>query len=166
MAAAGAMAIALAWTSCAQAQYDSYYQGYGQESGYGTGTGADAAAQAPPAYGTEGSSGSGDTWSQVGWGALAAASNLVYVPAKLVYAGLGGLTGGLALGLTGGDLSTAQQIWDPSLGGDYFLTPGQIQGEKGVSFAGAAGLTQPVPAVPPPGDAPPPIDPGTSQYGG
>jgi hypothetical protein len=163
MAAAGAMAIALAWTSGAQAQYDSYYQGYGQDPGYGTGA---APAQAPAAYGTESSYEGGDTWSRVGWGALTAVSNLAYVPAKLVYAGLGGLTGGLALGLTGGDMSTAQQIWEPSLGGDYFLTPGQIQGEKGVSFAGAAGLTQPVPAVPPPGDAPPPIDPGTSQYGG
>ena len=35
----------------------------------------------------------------------------VYMPAKLVYAALGGLTGGLALGLTGGDMQTAENVW-------------------------------------------------------
>lgn len=90
--------------------------------------------------------GSSDTWSQVGWGALTGLTNLVYVPAKLVYAGIGGLTGGLALGLTGGDVGTAQAIWEPSLYGDYFLTPEMIQGEDGISFAGApAELTAPLP---------------------
>jgi hypothetical protein len=88
----------------------------------------------------------GDVWEQIGWGALTGLSNLLYVPAKLAYAGLGGLTGGLALGLTGGDLNTAESIWEPSLKGDYFLTPGMIQGQDPISFAGApAGLTGEVP---------------------
>jgi hypothetical protein len=84
-----------------------------------------------------------DVWSQVGWGVLTGLSNLLYVPAKLAYAGLGGLTGGLALGLTGGDMSTAESIWEPSLKGDYFLTPSMIQGQESFSFAGASppGLT-------------------------
>ncbi len=82
------------------------------------------------------SGGGSDTWSTVGWGALTGLSNLLYVPAKLAYAVLGGLTGGLALGLTGGDVDTAKAIWEPSLGGDYFLTPGMIQGEESFSFAG------------------------------
>ena len=81
---------------------------------------------------------SDDVWSQVGWGALTGLSNLIYFPAKLAYASLGGLTGGLALGLTGGDMSTAESIWEPSLRGDYFLTPSMIQGEDPISFAGAA----------------------------
>jgi len=102
-------------------------------------------------YATSEPTGSDDTWTRVGWGCLTGLSNLVYVPAKLVYASLGGLTGGLALGLTGGDLNTAEAIWEPSLTGDYFLTPGMIQGEEPISFAGApAGLT----SEPPPVDSP------------
>src|SRR5262245_3671449 len=62
-----------------------------------------------------GSSGQ-DTWTAVGWGALTGLSNLIYVPAKLAYATLGGVTGGLALGLTGGDLQAAEAIWEPSFG--------------------------------------------------
>jgi hypothetical protein len=89
-------------------------------------------------YAKSESAGSDDTWTRIGWGALTGLSNLVYVPAKLAYAGLGGLTGGLALGLTGGDLSTAEAIWEPSLRGDYFLTTGMIQGQDPISFAGAA----------------------------
>ena len=85
----------------------------------------------------EDDAGSSDTWVSVGWGALTGLSNLLYVPAKLAYAGIGGLTGGLALGLTGGDMTTAESIWEPSLGGDYFLTPQMVQGEDSISFAGA-----------------------------
>ena len=156
MAAAAVMAVALGWTPCARAQDDSY----GQDSGYGTGPAAPA-----PGEVAEQSSG-GDTLSQVGWGALAVVSNLVYVPAKLVYAGLGGLTGSMALGLTGGDLSTAQQIWEPALGGDYFLTPGMLQGEEAVSFAGApAELTGQTPPAQAPGEEPAPTDSGEPHYG-
>ena len=49
----------------------------------------------------QGSSTSEDTWTAVGWGALTGLSNLIYVPAKIVYASMGAVTGGLALGLTG-----------------------------------------------------------------
>jgi hypothetical protein len=99
-----------------------------------------------------------DVWSQVGWGALTGLSNLLYFPAKLVYAGLGGLTGGLALGLTGGDMSTAESIWEPSLKGDYFLTPSMVQGQDPISFAGGTpGLTGAAPLPDDPaGSAPPP----------
>jgi hypothetical protein len=162
IAAATLAAAALAWVPGAVAQDDTYYQGYAQDPGAYN---ADPAAPAPEA--TTHASGGGDTLSQIGWGALTAVTNLAYVPAKLAYAGLGGLTGSLALGLTGGDMSTAQQIWEPSLGGDYFLTPGQIQGEKGVSFAGAAPqLTEPAPAAPGASDDAPPTDPVAPQYGG
>ena len=98
-------------------------------------------------------SSSNDVWTDVGWGALTGLSNLLYVPAKLVYAGLGGLTGGLALGLTGGDVNAAEAIWEPSVYGDYFLTPSMVQGEEPISFAGASSeLTNPEP----PEQAPPP----------
>ena len=89
--------------------------------------------------------GGSDTWSAVGWGVLTGLANVVYVPAKLVYAGLGGLTGGMALGLTGGDTKTAESIWEPSLFGDYFLTPSMVQGQEPFSFAGT-----PTAAPPPP----------------
>lgn len=164
MAAAAVAAATLAWAPCAPAQDDTYYQGYAQDPGAYT---ADPAA--PAAEAAAPTSGGGDTLSQIGWGALTAVTNMAYVPAKLLYAGLGGLTGGLALGLTGGDMSTAQQIWEPSLGGDYFLTPGQLQGEKGVSFAGAAAqLTEPLPGTPgaPAGETAAPSDPAAPQYGG
>jgi hypothetical protein len=117
--------------------------------------GAWSAGNDPAAF-DSGPSGS-DTWSAVGWGALTGLSNLLYVPAKLAYAGLGGLTGGIALGLTGGDVETAEKIWQPSLGGDYFLTPSMIQGEDSFSFAGGpagAGAVLPDDAYPvtPPDD--------------
>src|SRR5262249_61773547 len=46
-------------------------------------------------------SGESDTWSTVGWGVLTGLANVVYVPAKLVYATPGGGTGRVAPGLTG-----------------------------------------------------------------
>ena len=109
----------------------------------------------------ENSGSSSDTWAAVGWGALTGLSNLVYVPAKLVYASLGGLTGGLALGLTGGDMNTAQAIWEPSLGGDYFLTPQMVQGEDSISFAGAPSQI----SATPPDEAPPNSAPDDPHFG-
>jgi len=70
-----------------------------------------------------------------GWGSLAAISNLGYIPAKLVYSVLGGVTGGLAYGLTLGDLDTAQNVWTTSMGGTYVLTPRNLRGEDPIAFA-------------------------------
>jgi hypothetical protein len=70
-----------------------------------------------------------------GWGSLSAVSNLGYIPAKLTYSLLGGLTGGLAYGLTLGDVDTAQNIWTTSMGGTYVLTPRMLRGEDAVAFA-------------------------------
>ena len=70
-----------------------------------------------------------------GWGALAAVSNLGYMPAKLVYALFGGLTGGLAYVVTLGDYDTSKEIWTASLGGTYVLTPGMMRGEEPIVFA-------------------------------
>ena len=70
-----------------------------------------------------------------GWGSLTAITNLGYMPAKLVYAVLGGVTGGLAYGLTLGDIDTAQNIWTTSMGGTYVLTPRNLRGEDPIAFA-------------------------------
>ena len=69
-----------------------------------------------------------------GWGSLAALSNLAYIPAKLVYSVMGGVTGGLAYGLTLGDLDTAQNVWTTSMGGTYVLTPRNLRGEEPIAF--------------------------------
>jgi hypothetical protein len=74
-----------------------------------------------------------------GWGSLTVLSNIVYMPAKLVYATLGGITGGLALGLTAGDMQTAETIWVTSMGGNYVITPRMLQGEDPVAFSGTPG---------------------------
>ena len=76
-----------------------------------------------------------------GWGALTVLGNVVYMPVKLVYATLGGLTGGIALGLTGGDLDVAETIWVTSMGGNYVLTPPMLRGEESISVAGTPGIT-------------------------
>jgi hypothetical protein len=76
-----------------------------------------------------------------GWGSLTVLSNVVYMPAKLVYATLGGITGGLALGLTAGDMQTAETIWVTSMGGNYVITPRMLQGEDPVAFSGTPGGT-------------------------
>jgi hypothetical protein len=71
-----------------------------------------------------------------GWGTLTMLSNVFYMPAKFVYATAGGLTGGFAFALTGGDLETAEKIWVTSMGGTYVLTPGMLQGQDAIAFTG------------------------------
>jgi hypothetical protein len=78
----------------------------------------------------------GVNWSGAGWGAAALASNVVYIPAKLVYGVLGGLVGGASWALTGGNTQTADTIWRSSLGGDYVVTPDMLQGKQPVHFSG------------------------------
>lgn len=67
-----------------------------------------------------------ETWAAGGRGAATALVNVLYIPAKLVYALAGGLVGGLAFCLTAGDREVAQSIWEPSVGGSYILTTEQL----------------------------------------
>jgi hypothetical protein len=100
------------------------------------GSGADASAPQvvqPPDGGVN--------WKGVGIGAGTVASNLVYVPAKLVYGILGGIAGGAGYALTGGNKQVADSIWRSSLGGDYVLTPENITGEKPIYFSGSSETT-------------------------
>ncbi len=62
--------------------------------------------------------------------------DLVYMPLKVVYATLGGITGGFAFVLTGGRTEIASAIWRPSLGGTYVLTPGMLRGDEQIYFSG------------------------------
>lgn len=63
---------------------------------------------------------------------------LVYLPAKVVYAALGGIVGGVAYVLTAGDLETAKSVWEPSFYGTYVITPSHLRGEEPVRFFGVS----------------------------
>jgi len=86
----------------------------------------------------------GVNWQGVGYGAGTLLTNIVYIPAKLVYAVLGGLVGGGAWCLTGGNTQTANTIWRSSLGGDYVVTPDMLAGKEPIHFSGPTD-TAPVP---------------------
>lgn len=78
----------------------------------------------------------GVNWKGVGIGAGTVASNVLYVPAKLVYGILGGIAGGAGYALTGGNKQVADTIWRSSLGGDYVITPDMVTGKEPVHFSG------------------------------
>jgi hypothetical protein len=75
-------------------------------------------------------------WSTAGYGVLCVATNILYMPAKIVYAGLGSITGGLAWLLTAGDTDTAMSIWSPSVGGTYVVSPAMLRDEEPILFSG------------------------------
>jgi len=77
-----------------------------------------------------------DFGTDAGYGSLAVLVNLFYMPVKIVYAGLGGLTGGLVYLVTIGNESAAMATWSPSLGGTYVITPEMLEGEDPVLFNG------------------------------
>jgi hypothetical protein len=76
------------------------------------------------------------TASNVGYGAGSVLASCVYSPAKLVYALGGGLTGGMAYLITGGNQDVAQKIWTPSVRGTYVITPDMLKGKEQVQFVG------------------------------
>ncbi len=93
------------------------------------------------------------TGSQAGMGAAVFFGNLLYMPAKFVYAILGGVVGALAYPLSGMDDKVSKRIWDASLRGTYALTPDHLRGDKPVRFLGvpqeeeeATSLASPTPA--------------------
>lgn len=92
---------------------------------------------------------SGSFWGDVGRGAGAALGNVLYIPAKLVYASVGGVVGGLAYLVTLGSTETANAIWEPTLGGTYVLTPGMLAGEEKLHFNGQPPMPPPMPPAEP-----------------
>jgi hypothetical protein len=73
-------------------------------------------------------------------------ANIFYIPAKVGYAAIGGLTGGLTFALTGGNLDAAESVWVASGGGDYVLSPQHIQGQQRIQFSGTRNPTAPTPS--------------------
>jgi hypothetical protein len=80
--------------------------------------------------------GSGDGHPAIVWVGTVA-TDLLYVPAKLVYAGVGAVTGAFGWVLTGGDTGAAKAIWKPSMGGTYVVTPSMLEGKEKVRFSGS-----------------------------
>lgn len=87
--------------------------------------------------------------SEAGWGAGAALASVFYIPAKVTYAGLGLLTGGLGWALSGGRADVANNIIYPAIGGNYVVTPSHLKGTEPIYFVGA-----PPPETGPRADAP------------
>lgn len=81
---------------------------------------------------------------ELGYGVGSVLANVVYMPAKITYAGLGLLTGGLGYVLTGGRADVANNIIYPSVKGNYVVTPSHLKGTDPIYFVGA-GPEQPQP---------------------
>ena len=79
-----------------------------------------------------------DPVEQAGLGVVSALLTLPYGPAKIVYAGLGGIVGGATWVLTGGNAEAAKTVWEPSFYGDYVITPDHILGKKPLRFFGVS----------------------------
>jgi hypothetical protein len=75
-------------------------------------------------------------WPGAGYGVGALLCNVLYVPAKLVYAVTGGLVGGATYAVTAGNMQAANTVWRSSLGGDYVVTPQMLTGEQPINFSG------------------------------
>jgi len=87
----------------------------------------------------------GVNWTGAGYGAAAVLGNILYIPAKFVYAVAGTFVGGASYLITAGNLQTSETIWRSSLGGDWVLTPDMIAGNQPLNFSGP---TQTAPVAP------------------
>lgn len=63
-------------------------------------------------------------------------ANVVYVPTKVVFAGVGAAASGVTYLVTLGNSHTTRQVWDASVGGDYVVTPSMVDGEDRLHFVG------------------------------
>jgi hypothetical protein len=75
---------------------------------------------------------------ELGYGFASALASVFYIPAKVTYAGLGLLTGGLGYVLTGGRADVASNIIYPAVRGHYVVTPDHLKGNEPIYFVGAA----------------------------
>jgi hypothetical protein len=63
-------------------------------------------------------------------------TNVAYLPFKLLYAGTGGLVGGLAYLVTIGDEKAFDAVWNAAAGGTYIVTPSMLEGDEPVHLVG------------------------------
>ena len=74
---------------------------------------------------------------EAGYGVGAALASIFYIPAKVTYAGLGLLTGGVGYVLSGGSAEVANNIIYPAVRGNYLVTPSNLKGTEPIYFVGA-----------------------------
>ena len=79
-----------------------------------------------------------DFLEDAGMGTATVLANVLYMPTKLVYATVGGITGSFAYVLTGANYEIAERVWTPSLGGNYVLSPDQLRGNQPIYFSAPA----------------------------
>ena len=89
----------------------------------------------------------GINWPGTGYGVGALFANILYVPAKLVYAILGGIVGGGTYLVTAGNTQAADTVWRSAWGGDYVVTPQMLAGQQPLNFSGPT-ETPPEPPAP------------------
>ena len=118
-----ALALMLAVVLCAPAEYAS-----AQVNPQPNSAGSPAQVQQPQEGGVN--------WPGTGYGVGALFANVLYVPAKLVYAILGGLVGGGTYLITAGNKQAADTVWRSAWGGDYVVTPQMLAGEQPINFSG------------------------------
>src|SRR5262249_12530073 len=84
---------------------------------------------------------SGVNWPGAGYGAAALFGNLLYFPAKLVYATLGTIVGGGTYLVTAGNTQATSTVLRSALGGDYVLTPQMVAGQQPMNLSSPSGTT-------------------------
>ncbi len=132
-----ALALMLTMALCAPAEYAA-----AQVNGSQPNAGATPAQVQQPQEG-------GVNWPGAGYGVGALFANVLYVPAKLVYAILGSLVGGGTYLITAGNKQAADTVWRSALGGDYVVTPQMLAGQQPINFSGPT-ETAPENTAPPP----------------
>ncbi len=63
-------------------------------------------------------------------------ANVLYFPAKVLFAAGGAAVSGIAYVVTLGDESASSEVWQTTVEGDYVVTPDMIEGDRPVRFAG------------------------------
>jgi hypothetical protein len=87
-------------------------------------------------------------WPGAGYGVAALFGNVLYIPAKLVYATLGSIVGGGTWLVTAGNSQASNTVFRSALGGDYVLTPQMVAGKQPINFSGPTSTPPPAPAAP------------------
>lgn len=73
---------------------------------------------------------------EAGLGVAVVLGNMLYGPAKMVYAAFGGFFGLVAYGLSAGDEDVALRIIEPAWRGDYLVTMDHVDGKRPLEFIG------------------------------
>ncbi len=63
-------------------------------------------------------------------------TNIVYLPTKVAYSILGGVTGVVTYPLTVGNTDVTTAIWDTCCRGTYVVTPDMLEGKEPIRFKG------------------------------